>query len=70
MSTERLSLDLLDLAPVRIGLVDRLRELVGRWRKDAQGREALAKLSPYMLRDIGLNEADVWRELHYPSRRY
>lgn len=70
MATERLSLDVLDLTPARIGLVDRLRELVARWRRYNAQRETLARFTPHMLRDIGVSETDVWREHHYPSRHF
>jgi uncharacterized protein YjiS (DUF1127 family) len=62
MTTERLSFDLLDVEPRRPGVVPRVLEAFAGWRTRARQRAALARLSAHMLRDIGLSEADVWRE--------
>lgn len=37
---------------------------VVRWRQRAKERKQLAKLPPYILKDIGLTEADRYREMH------
>lgn len=66
MTTERLSFDLLDLGPRPPGILRRLRLVLARWRRRARQRAALARLSAHMLRDIGLSEADVWREMRRP----
>jgi uncharacterized protein YjiS (DUF1127 family) len=66
MSTERLSLEMLDLVPPDAGFGRRMLEVVKRWRVRERGREVLARMSPQQLRDIGLSEADVWRETRLP----
>ena len=45
--------------------LDRLRE----WRQRSRGRRELAALDERMLRDIGLSQADVWREINKPFWR-
>ena len=45
--------------------LDRLRE----WRQRSHGRRELAALDERMLRDIGLSQADVWREVNKPFWR-
>jgi uncharacterized protein YjiS (DUF1127 family) len=62
MTTERLSFDLLDVGPSRPGVMSRVLAAFASWRTRARQRTALARLSAHMLRDIGLTEADVWRE--------
>jgi uncharacterized protein YjiS (DUF1127 family) len=68
MSTERLSLEMLDLVPPDAGFGRRMLEVARRWRVRAQGRAVLARMNPHQLRDIGLSEADVWRETRLPRR--
>lgn len=40
----------------------RLRETLAVWRARARQRAELARLSPELRRDLGITEADVWRE--------
>ena len=62
MTAERLSLDLIDLGPPPTRIVRRLLTAFARWRDRERQRSALARLPAYLLRDMGLGEADVWRE--------
>ena len=64
MSTERLSFDLVEFGPTRSGILRRLLAGFARWRERERQRAALAQLPPYILRDLGLSDADVWRETH------
>jgi uncharacterized protein YjiS (DUF1127 family) len=69
MTSERLSFDLLDFGPSPLGFARRFLVVFARWRQRARQRAALAQLPAYMLRDIGLTEADVWRETRLPPWR-
>lgn len=62
MSSERLSLDLIEFPSAPSGLLRRVLVAIACWRRDALQRDALATFDARMLRDIGLTEADVWRE--------
>lgn len=62
----------LPIAPVRPerplrravnGLIGMVR-LMERWHLRAKERRKLATLPPYILKDIGLTEADRYREMH------
>lgn len=66
MTAERLSFDLIDLGPPSPGIVRRLLATFARWRDEQRQRAALARLPAYLLRDMGLGEADVWRETRVP----
>jgi uncharacterized protein YjiS (DUF1127 family) len=66
MTSERLSGDLFDLALPLPGIGRRFLAVLMSWRDRARQRRALAQFNPYMLRDIGLSEADVWRETRLP----
>ncbi|HKU41429.1 MAG TPA: DUF1127 domain-containing protein [Polyangiales bacterium] len=67
MTSERLSLDLIELPRPSAGILRRLRDAFVHWRRTAQQREVLAGFDERMLRDVGLTEADVWRETRFPS---
>jgi uncharacterized protein YjiS (DUF1127 family) len=69
MTSERISLELVDLSPpsLILALGRRLVAAVARWRTRARQRAALAQFSPRMLRDIGLSEADVQRDPQLPT---
>ncbi|AEY01674.1 hypothetical protein GU3_09590 [Oceanimonas sp. GK1] len=43
-----------------------LRAILGRWRHRSRSRRELAELPPYLLKDIGLNEADRYQEVSKP----
>jgi uncharacterized protein YjiS (DUF1127 family) len=62
MTSERLSLELIELGPPRPSFVHRLWAAWIGWRKAVEQRDALARFDARMLRDIGITEADVWRE--------
>ena len=62
MRSEKLKIGLLDAS--RQGARPRLTEVLASWRARARGREALAHLDDLERRDLGLTEADVWRETH------
>jgi len=66
MSTERISLELVEFGTPPSGILRRLFVTLARWRERDSQRAALAQLPPYMLRDLGLTEADVWRETRLP----
>ena len=42
------------------GMAYLLAELFHLWRRRAQQRRTLAELSDHLLKDIGINRADVW----------
>lgn len=44
------------------GGLERLRATLALWLKRARQRAELARLSPELLRDIGITPADVWQE--------
>ena len=46
-----------------------INSLVKLWIKNSRGRNELAQMSPYMLKDIGLTEADVIVEIRKPFWR-
>jgi uncharacterized protein YjiS (DUF1127 family) len=66
MTTERLSVELHCGGESTVSLVQRLSTRLARWRRRAQGRSALAQLGPLERRDVGLSDADVWRESRKP----
>jgi uncharacterized protein YjiS (DUF1127 family) len=66
MTSERLSFDFVELAPPASGLLRRVLQAFANWRIATQQRAALASFDARMLRDIGLSESDVWREMHVP----
>ena len=55
-------------ARVRAALV-RAFDLLREWRRRVRSRAELAALDDRMLRDIGLNRADVWFEIDKPFWR-
>ena len=51
----------------RGNVLARVRAAALSWRARRRQRVELASLDPWMLRDLGLGEADLWRELNkYP----
>jgi uncharacterized protein YjiS (DUF1127 family) len=66
MTTERISLELIELPRPASGIVRRLLAAVALWRHRVQQRQVLSQLDERMLRDIGLTPADVWRETRLP----
>lgn len=46
----------------RTSTSQRVAAAIASWRERARQRQALAQLGPLMLRDLGLSDADVWRE--------
>ena len=46
-----------------------MKSLVKHWVKNSNGRRELSQMSPYMLKDIGLTEADVIVEIRKPFWR-
>ncbi len=49
------------LRPVE-GVLRRIASAFSAWRAREEQRRALTQLSDHLLRDLGLSEADVWRE--------
>jgi uncharacterized protein YjiS (DUF1127 family) len=45
------------------------RAAIQKWRLRSRERAELAKLDDRMLRDIGVNRGDVWREINKPFWR-
>lgn len=43
-----------------------VRHLLNMWRQRAQQRKALTQLSPYLLKDIGINRSDAINEAEKP----
>jgi uncharacterized protein YjiS (DUF1127 family) len=46
----------------RFGLIARAGALLAEWYGRARQRETLARLDAWAMRDLGLTDADVWRE--------
>jgi uncharacterized protein YjiS (DUF1127 family) len=38
------------------------------WRAREEQRRTLAQLSDHLMRDLGLSDADIWRETHSSPR--
>jgi uncharacterized protein YjiS (DUF1127 family) len=65
MTSERLSVEILDL-PLPLNLASRILAAIARWRDRERQRNALAHFDARMLRDLGITEADLWRESRMP----
>ncbi len=50
-------------------LVDWALARIGEWRRRQRSRAELARLDERMLRDIGVSQADAWRECNKPFWR-
>jgi uncharacterized protein YjiS (DUF1127 family) len=44
------------------GVLRRIVAAIAAWRTRVQQQSALAQMSDHMLRDLGLSDADIWRE--------
>lgn len=66
MTTERLSVEMHGVGESPAGLMRRLTTKFAHWRQRAQTRTELAHLGPLEMRDLGLSDADVWRESRKP----
>lgn len=62
MTSHSLSQDPLVLSPVGAGLAQRWLGALSDWRRRAGQRQALARMQAWDMRDLGLGQADVWRE--------
>ena len=62
MTSHSLSQDPLALHPVSAGIARRVIDSLAKWRTRAEQRSALAHMQAWDRRDLGLSEADVWRE--------
>ncbi|MFL6653748.1 MAG: DUF1127 domain-containing protein [Sulfurifustis sp.] len=75
MSTEQLEIRSVDFEaaaprpPASLNPFDRMVATLGEWRARTRQRAQLAKLVPALRRDLGLSDADVWRELRKPFWR-
>jgi uncharacterized protein YjiS (DUF1127 family) len=45
------------------GVVRRVVAAIAAWRTRLRQQSALAQMSDHMLRDLGLTDADIWREI-------
>ena len=66
LTSDRVSLEFLELPQLPTGFGARVVELFKRWREHARQRDALVQLDVRMLRDIGLTKSDVHREERLP----
>ena len=62
MTSEKLHIELVHPAAQSSGLVKRLTAALGAFHARREQRRVLATLEPLILQDLGLTEADVWRE--------
>jgi uncharacterized protein YjiS (DUF1127 family) len=62
MASQRISFDYVAVPQLESGLVRRLLTSFKRWREHSLQRAVLAELDARMLQDIGITQADVWRE--------
>ena len=62
MNTENLTLSPCGTAPQRGSTTRRIAQTLACWRQRARQRDELAQLDAANLRDLGLNDADIWRE--------
>lgn len=73
MSTEQLQIRGIDLeaaaAQPASNPFGRVVAAFGEWRVRTRQRAQLAKLNPVLRRDLGLSDADLWRELRKPFWR-
>lgn len=66
MASQRISFEYVELPQLEVTLLQRVLAPIKRWRERSAQRNALASLDPRMLQDIGITQADVWRELRGP----
>ena len=69
MTTERISLEHVNLPDLSTGLLRRAWDTIKRWREREEARQMLARFDARMLEDIGLTEAEAWRETRLPFWR-
>jgi uncharacterized protein YjiS (DUF1127 family) len=62
MASQRISFEYVELPQPEVTLLQRVLVHIKRWRERSAQRAALAQLDARMLQDIGITEADVWRE--------
>jgi uncharacterized protein YjiS (DUF1127 family) len=68
MTSEKLNLEL-TAAPPQLGTAHRLTEVLGLWLERARQRTTLAHLDAWAVRDLGISDADRWRESTKPPWR-
>ena len=66
MTTEKLKIELLGVRGQASRVPWRISDVFARWRARARGRDVLAHLDALTRQDLGLTEADVWRETKKP----
>jgi uncharacterized protein YjiS (DUF1127 family) len=57
------------LASASRAALSRILATLSEWRRRSRDRTHLAMLDDRMLRDIGVNRADLWREINKPFWR-
>jgi uncharacterized protein YjiS (DUF1127 family) len=64
MASQRISFEYVELPQLdgEVTLLQRVLAPIRRWRERSAQRDALLQLNARMLQDIGITEADVWRE--------
>ena len=69
MTSERISLERVELPELPSGLLSRAWDTIKHWRERGLERQTLARFDARMREDIGVTEADVWRETRLPFWR-
>ena len=64
MASQRISFEYVELPRLEVTFLQRVLAPIKRWRERSAQRHVLAQLDARMLQDIGITEADVWRETH------
>jgi uncharacterized protein YjiS (DUF1127 family) len=64
MASQRISFEYVELPQLEVTFLQRVLAPIKRWRERSAQRRALAQLDARTLHDIGITEADVWRETH------
>ena len=67
MTVQDIHYEVFDAPRPAEGLLRRISAAVSAWRAREEQRRALAQLSDHLLRDLGLSDADVWREMQRSS---
>ena len=62
MASQRISFEYVELAQLEVSFLQRVLAPIKRWRERSAQHNALAQMDARMLQDIGITEADVWRE--------
>jgi len=62
MTVQDIHYEVFDSPRAAEGVLRRIASAFSAWRAREEQRRALAQLSDHLLRDLGLSEADVWRE--------